>query len=165
MRSNVALNHYQKGHTMKTFMCVLALAATSLLHAAENNEKLPGRTGEFVWNELATTNIQKTKDFYGNMFGWTFVDNKNGEMTYTIIKKNDRDVGGIWVIPSAQQSEIPPHWLAYILVDNLEKSLEKARQNGGTLVKPVQTVKDMGRFAVIKDPSGAHLALWQNLNK
>lgn len=150
---------------MKTYLFVLALTITSLLHAADNNDKLAGRTGEFVWNELATTNVQKAKDFYGNVFGWTFVDSKTGEMTYTIIKKDDREFAGIWAIPPAQQNEIPPHWLAYILVENLDKSLEKARSNGAMLVKPVQKVGTMGIFAVIKDPSGAHLALWQNLNK
>ena len=83
----------------------------------------------------------------------------------TIIKKRDNEFGGIWAIPADQQSQIPPHWLAYILVDNVEQSLEKARKNGATVIKPVQKASDVGLFAIIKDPVGAHIALWQSLKK
>lgn len=151
---------------MKKFLLVPALLMSLSLFAAENiGEKSGSRTGEFVWNELATPNVQAAKDFYGKVFGWEFVDHKMGDMTYTIIKKGQKEFGGIWAIPEAQQSQIPPHWIAYILVDNIEESLEKARKNGATVIKPVQKAGDMGYFTIVKDPTGAHIALWQSLKK
>lgn len=42
-----------------------------------------------------------------------------GNMTYTMIKKGDKNLGGIWAIPKDQQKEIPPHWMSYILVENV----------------------------------------------
>lgn len=149
---------------MKKYLLISALMLGLNLSAAENTDN-DAAPGEFVWNELATTNVQGAKDFYGKVFGWEFVDKKMDDMTYTMIKKGDNEFGGIWAIPPAQQSQIPPHWLAYILVDNVEQSLEKSRQNGATVVKPVQKAGDMGLFAVIKDPAGAHVALWQSLKK
>lgn len=142
----------------------MALAIGFQLHA-HNNEKGAPKAGEIVWNELATTNVQAAKDFYGKMFGWQFEDKKMDDMNYTIIKMGDKEFGGIWSIPAAQKNQIPPHWLSYILVDDVEKALEKARQNGATVIKPVQKAGDKGLFAVIKDPVGAHIALWQSLKK
>ncbi len=148
---------------MRAYLVASALAMALNLNAAENTTAMAPKAGEFVWNELATPNVQEAKNFYSKVFGWEFIDKNMGEMTYTIIKKGDKEFGGIWSIPAAQQNQIPPHWLAYILVENIEQSLAKARQNGATVIKPVQKAGDMGLFAVIKDPTGAHLALWQNL--
>lgn len=132
------------------------------LTAVENKAS---KVGEFVWNELATTNVAEAKNFYGKVFGWEFTDKNMNDMTYTIIKKDNKEFGGIWAIPAAEQGQIPPHWLAYILVENLEKALEKASNNGASIVKPMQNVGEMGIFAIITDPAGAHVALWQSTKK
>src|ERR1700722_4930673 len=94
------------------------------------------KLGEFCWNELSTTNLQASKDFYGKVFGWKFTDNSMGDTTYTMIKANDKDFAGIWSIPKEMQKEVPPNWMAYILVENLDKTLESARKNGANIVKP-----------------------------
>lgn len=124
------------------------------------------QAGEFCWNELATTDVAAAKNFYGKVFGWQFDEHDMGEMTYTMIKHKDKDsFAGIWAIPKDQQKQIPPHWMAYILVENLEKALEKATQNGAKIMKPATNAGDHGQFAIIADPTGAHLALWQTLKK
>lgn len=122
--------------------------------------------GEFCWTELATPNVQAAKDFYGKTFGWKFVDHDMGNMTYTMIKMNDKkELGGIWSIPKDKQNEIPPHWMVYILVDNVDESLKKASQNGATILKSATDVADFGRMGIIIDPTGAHIALWQSLRQ
>ena len=121
--------------------------------------------GEFCWNELATSNVQAAKDFYGKVFGWEFSDHEMGDMTYTTIRLNNKEFGGIWSIPKDKEKQIPPHWLAYILVESVDKSLEKARKHGASVVKPASNVGDFGRFSIITDPTGAHIALWQSLLK
>lgn len=150
---------------MKKYLLISALVLGAQLSAAEDTDAMASQMGKFVWNELATSNVQGAKDFYGQVFGWSFDDKKMGDMTYTTIKKGNDEFGGIWAIPAEQQNQIPPHWLAYILVENVEQSLEKARQNGATVIKPVQKAGDMGLFAIIRDPVGAHVALWQALKK
>lgn len=121
------------------------------------------KMGEFCWTELATPNVKAAKDFYGKVFGWKFSDHDMGDMTYTMFKRNDKEFGGIWAIPKGKEKEIPPHWMTYILVENLDESLKKATQNGAKIMKPVTAAGDMGRFAIITDPTGAHIALWQTL--
>ncbi len=122
--------------------------------------------GEFCWYELATSNVQAAKDFYGKVFGWEFSDQECGDMTYTMIKRDSgKEFAGIWAIPKNQEKQIPPHWIAYILVENLDESLEKARKHGASIVKPGSNAGDFGRMAVIADPTGAHIALWQPIKK
>lgn len=121
------------------------------------------KMGEFCWNELATTNVQAAKEFYGKVFGWQFSEIDMGDMSYTMVNHNDRSLAGIWSIPKESQNQIPPHWMSYILVENLDQSLEKAIQNGASIVKPASPAGNFGRFAIITDPAGAHIALWQTI--
>lgn len=123
------------------------------------------KVGGFCWTELATSNVQAAKDFYGSIFGWKFSDHDMGDMTYTMIKlneKDDKEFGGMWAIPKEQEKHIPPHWMSYILVANIDESLEKARKQGASIVRDVANVGNSGRFAIITDPTGAHVALWQS---
>lgn len=123
------------------------------------------KPGQFCWTELATTNVEAAKNFYGKVFGWEFSDQTMGDMTYTMIKANNKDFAGIWSIPKDQQKHVPPHWMSYILVESVEEALKKAEKNGATIIKPATKAGDFGRFAIIKDPTGAHIALWQPMPK
>lgn len=122
------------------------------------------KIGEFCWNELATPNVKAAKDFYGKVLGWEFTDHDMGDMTYTMIKcGGGKEFGGIWQIPNDKKNEIPPHWMGYILVDNVDSILTKAKNAGATIKMPVTPAGDFGRFAIIVDPTGAHIAFWQSL--
>lgn len=121
--------------------------------------------GSICWNELATPDVQKAKDFYGKVFGWQFFDVDMGGMMYTLIKLGEKDVGGIWAIPQEQKKDIPPHWMSYILVENIETSLEKAKKHGASVIKSATPVGDVGRLAIFTDPTGAHIALWETFGK
>ena len=55
--------------------------------------------------------------------------------------------------------------MAYIFVEDVHAALKKAKQHGAQEVKEVTQAGEMGRFAIITDPSGAHLALWEALGK
>ncbi len=123
------------------------------------------KAGEFVWNELGTNNVKAAKEFYEKVFGWSFFDVDMGDMTYTMIKLNDREIGGIWPIPKNMESHIPPHWMTYILVESAAEALKKVKESGGNIVKEVTPAGDMGLFAVVTDPTGAIFAVWEPLRK
>jgi len=124
-------------------------------------EKTPA-TGDFCWTELATPNLKAAKQFYGDAFGWKFTEHKIDDKTYTMIKNGDQEFGGIWEI-TKDQSDVPPHWMSYILVADLKQSIEKVKKLGASIKVPLTKVSDMGQFAVISDPTGAHIALWESL--
>jgi predicted enzyme related to lactoylglutathione lyase len=121
--------------------------------------------GEFCWNELATFDVEAAKKFYGKVFGWEFIDHNMGDTTYTMIQINGQPHGaGIWAIPK-EEKQISPKWITYIAVDNIEASLEAAQKEGATVVKPVTPAGDFGLLAIIIDPTGADIALWQCLQQ
>ena len=117
--------------------------------------------GQFCWNELATPDVNTAKQFYSKVFGWQFKDLHSEDMTYTIVSCDGQEMAGIWQIPKEAQEQIPPHWMAYILVGDAAESLRKAKEHGAQEIKGVTPAGDMGRFAIITDPTGAHVALWE----
>lgn len=121
--------------------------------------------GEFCWNELVTSDANSAKDFYGTLFGWEFYDSTIGDITYTFIKSANKEFAGIWQIPKDKIQEIQPHWMGYILVNNLEEKIQKAQSLGATIKIPSTTITGYGRFALIKDPNGAHIAIWESIKK
>ncbi|HMJ62806.1 MAG TPA: VOC family protein [Bryobacteraceae bacterium] len=113
----------------------------------------------FVHLELNSTDVAKSKAFYGKLFDWKLEDmDMGGGMTYTMIKPGDGVGGGMMkqLIPGA-----PSSWLAYTQVDDVKAATQKAQTLGAKVMKDVTEVPDMGWFSIITDPTGAALGLWQ----
>lgn len=113
----------------------------------------------FVHIELATTDTDKAKKFYGQLFTWKLEDMPMGpDMVYTMVQVGEGTGGGMMkqLIPNA-----PSAWLAYVNVDDVKASTAKAKELGATVMKDVSEVPGMGWFSIITDPTGAHLGLWQ----
>ena len=118
--------------------------------------------GEFCWYELGTTDVGGAKRFYGEMFGWTHQDIPMGDMgTYTILKREGQDVAGLYSLEGPMFAGVPPHWLPYVMVDDVDKDAGKASALGGTLYMGPHDVPNVGRIAVLKDPQGAAIAMYQ----
>jgi predicted enzyme related to lactoylglutathione lyase len=113
----------------------------------------------FVHVELNTTDPDKAKAFYRELFTWTMDDMQMGpDMTYTMIQPGEGTGGGLMKQP---MPGAPSAWLAYVDVDDVKASTEKVRSLGGQVLKDVTEVPQMGWFSVIADPTGAVLGLWQ----
>jgi len=113
--------------------------------------------GTFCWNELNTRDPDAARDFYAKTLGWTFDTMPMGTGgTYLIAKIGDRIVGGVFdmrAMPGMEQ--IPPHWFAYIEVDDVDARVAAAQQAGATLMRDIFDVPDVGRIAIVRDPTGA----------
>ena len=113
----------------------------------------------FVHVELSSNNVGAAKEFYGSLFGWKLEDAPMGpDMTYTMINVGEGTGGGMMknMIPGS-----PSFWLAYVLVDDIEKATRKAESLGAKVMKDVTEVMDAGWLSVIVDPTGAALGLWK----
>ena len=113
----------------------------------------------FVHVELNSTDVPKAKTFYGKLFDWKLEDLPMGpDMTYTMIGVGEGTGGGMMkqLIPGASSS-----WLAYVIVDDVAASTQKAKSLGATVMKDKTEVPEMGWFTIIVDPTGAPLGLWQ----
>jgi hypothetical protein len=111
--------------------------------------------------ELSTTDADGAKAFYGELLGWSFFDTPAGpDMTYTFLRLGDDDVGALYQQPPAQrEAGVPPHWLLYVAVDDVNAAAARAGELGGTVEGPYD-VGDAGRCAMVNDPQGARFALW-----
>ncbi len=121
------------------------------------------KPGTFCWVELGTSSGEAAKNFYTQLFGWTYIDNPMGpDGVYTILQVNGKDVAALYeLMPDVKAQGIPPHWMSYVLVENADETTEKARAAGGTILKEPFDVFTLGRMAVIQDPTGAVFSLWQ----
>ena len=59
----------------------------------------------------------------------------------------------------------PVGWLSYVEVEDVKKTLAKARKNGAQVILDYQEVMDMGALGIFIDPTGAMLGLWQTFAK
>ena len=123
------------------------------------SDKKNPQYGQFCWNELMTPDTKKAKEFYASLFGWKTEDHKMPDHVYSMIKDN---YGGMMQTPKGKEKEIPPHWMSYVNVQDVEASVKKAKSLGAEVKVPVSVAGEYGRFAVIKDPTGAVLGLWQS---
>lgn len=114
----------------------------------------------FVHIELQTKDLGKAKEFYSRLFDWQLEDipAPGGAMSYTMINVGEGTGGGMFANPDPN---VPSHWLAYVGVDDIEASTRKARDLGASVLQDVMQVGDYGWLSVIRDPTGAVIALWK----
>ena len=121
--------------------------------------------GAFSWIELATTDPKAAKAFYTTLFGWSFTDGPMGpgpEDIYTRLQLGGDDVGALYPMMREQQTQgVPPFWLCYVTVASADEAAKKAKALGGKVCAEPFDVMDYGRMAILQDPSGATLAVWQ----
>lgn len=121
----------------------------------------PTSTSEFCWNRLMTSNVPMSAEFYSDLFGWEIQDAFLGTMKVSIFKVGNRAIGGIMHIPPGLENTYQPHWLSFVAVENIHVSVHKARKLGATVSLAITSFGASGTIAVIVDPFGAHLGLWQ----
>ena len=112
----------------------------------------------FVHIELNTTDLDQSKAFYGKLFDWTLEDTPMPGGTYTLIKVGQGTGGGMMKHP---MPGAPSMWLPYVAVDDVQASTAKAKALGATVLVDVQEIPNVGWFSVIKDPTGAAIALFK----
>ena len=113
--------------------------------------------GSFCWFELMTTDVAGAKEFYKKLFGWEMKDQPMDKMTYTVVSANGDEVAGIMTMPE-DSKDMPPVWGIYITVNNIDETVNKAKDLGGTILVEPRDIPNVGKFAVIQDPQGAWFA-------
>lgn len=122
--------------------------------------------GDFCWTEIATNNLAACKSFYTNVFGWELKESKatgeNFEYQEFSATQGGYPMGGMYELSPEMcggNEPPPPHFMNYISVDNVDESTSKAFDLGGKIVSPPMDIPNVGRFAIIQDPTGATVAL------
>jgi uncharacterized protein len=118
--------------------------------------------GKFVWYELMTTDMAAAEVFYRDVVGWGAQDAGVSGVNYTMFTVDGRPVSGSMSLPeSARSMGIPPLWLGYIAVDDVDTLAADIVIDGGVVHRAAADIPGIGRFAIVGDPQGAAFALYK----
>lgn len=115
--------------------------------------------GSIAWTDLTIDNTDDIKRFYSEVVGWTSSPVDCGGFYDFEMKEpsSGKTVAGICNAKGIN-ANLPPQWLIYITVEDVDKSAARAVELGGAIIHGPRMLGD-SRFCVIQDPSGAVAAL------
>lgn len=117
---------------------------------------------KFVWYDVMTTNTKAAEDFYTKVIGWKAEDSGMPGQSYTLLKDGEKMVGGLMPIPDdAREAGVPPAWMGYIGVDDVDAKAKELEKAGGKVHRQPWDVPGVGRMAVVSDPHGAGFIIFQ----
>ena len=116
--------------------------------------------GRFVWYDLMTTDPGGAADFYTKIAGWGTQPFEGSAAPYTMWTTHDMPIGGVMKLMPEMQGSVPPHWIGYVAVPNVDDTAKQAEALGGRVLTPPMDIPDVGRFAVLSDPQGAAIAIF-----
>jgi predicted enzyme related to lactoylglutathione lyase len=119
--------------------------------------------GTFSWPELATTDQKSGVAFYRALLGWDLNEQPLGPgETYSMFQMRGKEVAAAYTMrDDERKAGIPPHWNSYVTVKSADESAKKAQSLGGKVLAPPFDVMDVGRMAVVQDPTGAVFQVWE----
>ncbi len=129
----------------------------------QNGAQIVNEPGSFSWNELATSDSDKAKEFYTGLFGWDTQVQEMPHMVYTTFLNGERMNAGM-IQMTEEWEGIPPHWMVYFAVDDCDAGVEKTKALGGSIAVEPFDIEQVGRMAVVQDPQGATFTLIKLVN-
>jgi predicted enzyme related to lactoylglutathione lyase len=119
-----------------------------------------GEVNTVCWSELETNDVAVARQFYTELFGWTSEVMPMGAYEYTVVKNRGQSIGGIMQRPNGGTE--PSAWQVYFAVDDTDAKARRATQLGAKMIVPPIDIPNIGRFAFLEDPEGAHFAVIKN---
>lgn len=116
--------------------------------------RVVGEPGAASWVELYTNDTKRAGSFYSQLFGWRLKESPG----YTEFHIGERGVGGMMAIDPSW-GRVPPHWIVYFQVADVDANAAKVRSLGGQLRVEPRDIPEVGRFAIPLDPQGAEFAV------
>ena len=118
--------------------------------------------GSIGWFDLTVEHADDVRDFYSAVVGWESVPLSMGDYSdYCMNTPGEgKTVAGICHARGGNAG-LPPQWLMYITVADLDQSIAEVQNRGGQVIMGPKAYGDTARYAVIQDPAGAAVALFQ----
>ncbi len=119
--------------------------------------------GTIGWFDLTVADAKPVADFYSKVVGWKIQETPVDDYhDYTMCDPvSDVPRSGV-CHKKGQNADLPSQWMMYIYVDNLEERCQTVISEGGKVLRDPSPPASYGRFAVIQDPAGAVLALFES---
>lgn len=120
------------------------------------------QVGKAGWMDLTVEDAPAVRDFYAAVVGWEPQPVSMGDYSdfNMALPESGEPVAGV-CHARGSNAGLPPVWLVYWVVADLEASVEACRQGGGEVVAGPRGMGGQGRYAVLRDPAGAPFALYE----
>ncbi|MEO0481556.1 MAG: VOC family protein [Planctomycetota bacterium] len=119
------------------------------------------QSGRIGWVDLTVADGQGVADFYRDVVGWKTDPVSMGDYDdFCMVPQTGGDAVCGVCHARGTNSDIPPVWMLYFVVDDVEASAKIVTERGGKLRREIRPLAG-GRFCVIEDPAGAVCALYQ----
>lgn len=126
------------------------------------SEKEKPEIGSITWFDLTVHNAEKVKDFYAKVVGWVPQGLSMGDYDdFTMSAPESNKVAAGICHAKGLNAKLPPQWLIYITVEDVDKSAESCIQLGGKIIVEPKNMPGYGRYCVIQDPADAVCALFK----
>ncbi|HEV3230884.1 MAG TPA: VOC family protein [Candidatus Dormibacteraeota bacterium] len=116
------------------------------------------KPGTPSWVDLSTSDLAKAGEFYAGVLGWTVKDLGPDAGGYVMFHKDGKEVAGGGPLPDPN---MPPVWSTYLKVEDAAATAKAAEEAGGKVVMAPMQVMEQGTMAVLQDPTGAYVSIWQ----
>ena len=119
------------------------------------------RVGTIAWTDLTVPHADTVRDFYAKVVGWhpEPVD-MGGYDDFNMLQSADGEpIAGV-CHARGPNADLPPQWLNYIVVADLDESIRMCRSLGGSVIAGPKAMDAASRYCVIRDPAGAVVALF-----
>lgn len=116
-------------------------------------------TGAPTWIDLTTSDVERAKNFYQAVFGWTYDVGGPEYGGYVTASVGGRVVAGL--MQKDPQWDMPDVWATYLHTDDVDATLAAADTAGGSNCGGVMEVPQKGRMAIVTDPAGGIVGVWQ----
>ena len=98
--------------------------------------------GKFVWYDVMTSDTKAAKSFYRSAIGWETKDSGMPDRSYTLLSIGTDTVGGLMPIPEdARRAGVPPMWMGYIGVDDVDAYAKRVKTAGGAIHRDRRTYR------------------------
>lgn len=115
--------------------------------------------GAPCWVDLWTSDVERARRFYCELFGWEAQQPSPDYGGYFMFTRQDVPVAG--AMGDMGDKRADNTWKPFLATDDIERTLEVAGGHGATVHAPAMAIEDLGSQAVIGDPSGAVIGIWQ----
>ncbi len=119
--------------------------------------QLVNEPGAFIWSELRSSDVVKSRAFYSAVFGWGWT----GGDDYDEALLGGRVIAGIMPRPVAMPAGRPDSWLVYFGAADVDADATKATDLGASVIAGPADIDGTDRYAVLTDPQGATFALFK----
>jgi len=115
--------------------------------------------GAPCWIDLFTSDLDQSRTFYGELFGWKASEEAEDLGHYVNFTRDDVAVAG--AMPNDGSTGAPDSWTVYLSVPDVATTTAVAVENGGQAIVEPMPIADLGQMAVLSDAGGAVIGVWQ----